>query len=774
MANPPQWQALEIQIPGKDVLKNVRELLETLVIFLDIAKTLLNVVKTFLQAIGNPIKALAKAIVLLIASLIETLRRTGLYAWFNFPNLRQDPKMLRISGGYTGFVQRFKGSLLDAKDLNRPQPIPGFMTGGFVLIVADVQGGPTKIISLIKILRRFFASNIPAPQYNSPVNLRVNPARNGFALISIAAATRDVFKGGKPPDSVLLRWDSDLSEPQTDPDGTPEGRVASQAVGALASIRQEFMPTNWLIERSTKPINEEVTGFDKPGLLFLESKTEARGRDGQQKTERSLVMDEFGQPAIIMEDYYTVETGKSILQSLSGGPRYLDETVKNDTFYYYRIRAYTGELKIQGTKIKWSKTDLQPDPRTAGRFELVYPGTDVVMGQASPIIRAMLPTIPADFDVEENVRRLFLLAYAFNFHLPTPVGKQVMVLQDNKLVPATDAGGYPIYTPIFDPDGNPTPPATDVLVGQGSISALSGILSGEFVPSTVNLTELGSAGPNKPKTSDGNTGDTVPWTSFLVRAQAAHNTSVYLDLLLSASVGLVETFRDLMQGPIPFPAYTQESLKQTTSVIKDAKTLEGLVFALTEVEPIYAPNADHEKDSPIRFTTSLDVSKTYSTAFYDRNVRKSVLVGVEFLKALGYQGRQPDWVRVSLAELIPFTTQILYKLLQKVQAILDAFEDLFDEIVRFIELIERKINALERFIKFLVMILNIIEQLSAGFYFLYASGLTGGVGEWASAIDSAQGEKPKSTADGGYTAGLCLAYLAPDITAIEAALKAIF
>ena len=772
MANPPQWQALEIQIPGKDVLKNVRELLETLVIFLDIAKTLLNVVKTFLQAIGNPIKALAKAIVLLITSLIETLRRTGLYAWFNFPNLRQDPKMLRISGGYPGFVGRFKGSLLDAKDLNRPQPIPGFMTGGFVLIVADVQG-PTKIISLIKILRRFFASNIPAPQYNSPVNIRVNPARNGVALISIAAATRDVFTGKKPPDSILLRWDSDLSEPQTDPDGTPEGRVASQAVGALASLRQEFMPTNWLIERSTKPINEEVTSFDQPGLFFLESKTEAIGRDGQQKTVRSLVTDEFGQPAIIMEDYYTVETGENILQFLSGGPRYLDEKVENDKFYYYRIRAYTGELKIKGTKIKWSKSDLQPDPRT-GRVELVYPGTDVVMGQASPIIRAMLPTIPADFDVEENVRRLFLLAYSLNFHLPTPVGKQVMVLQDNEPVPATDAGGYPIYTPIFDPDGNPIPPATDVLVGQGSISALSGILSGEFVPSTVNLTELGSAGPNKPQTSDVSTGATVPWTSFSVRAQAAHNTSVYLDLLLSASVGLVETFRDLMQGPIPFPAYTQESLKQTSSVIKDAKTLEELVFALTEVEQTYAPNADPETDSPLRFTTSLAVSKTYATAFSDRNVRKSVLVGVEFLKALGYQGRQPDWVRVSLAELIPFTTQILYKLLQKVQAILDAFEDLLDEIVRFIELIERKINALERFIKFLIMILNIIEQLSAGFYFLYASGLTGGVGEWMSAIDSAQGEKPKSTADGGYTAGLCLAYLAPNITAIETALKAIF
>ena len=64
--------------------------------------------------------------------------------------------------------------------------------------------------------------------------------------------------------------------------------------------------------------------------------------------------------------------------------------------------------------------------------------------------------------------------------------------------------------------------------------------------------------------------------------------------------------------------------------------------------------------------------------------------------------------------------------------------------------------------------------MSAGFYFLSATGLTNGISDWFNAIDTSVGDKPKSTADGGYTAGLCLAYLAPDVTPIETALDLIF
>jgi hypothetical protein len=116
---------------------------------------------------------------------------------------------------------------------------------------------------------------------------------------------------------------------------------------------------------------------------------------------------------------------------------------------------------------------------------------------------------------------------------------------------------------------------------------------------------------------------------------------------------------------------------------------------------------------------------------------------------------------------------MLYELLEKIQALLDAFKGILDEIKLFIDLLIRKINVLEEFIKFLISILDFIASLSIGFYFLSASGLTGGITDWFAAVDTATGEGPASGPQ-GYTGGLCLAYNAADVAAFSAAFSLIF
>src|SRR5579864_8635331 len=149
------WQSFAIQIPGQDLLEPVRAILEVLLIFLEILKTLLEVVKILLILFANVIIALVEALISLILTLFEALKRTGLYIWWDIPNLIIDPNLNRHFGGYTAFLQRFKGSCLDVRDPNRPQPISGATQSGFLLLVVDADV-PITLIRLIMILMYFF------------------------------------------------------------------------------------------------------------------------------------------------------------------------------------------------------------------------------------------------------------------------------------------------------------------------------------------------------------------------------------------------------------------------------------------------------------------------------------------------------------------------------------------------------------------------------------------------------------------------------------------
>ena len=169
------WKALQIKIPGKDLLEQVRSILETLLIFLEILKAILETISLFLIDFGNPLRALIEALLNLILQLFEALKRTGLFGYFDVPNPLKDPGFDRFKGGYKGFTQRFKASLFDSKDPFRPQPAPGINRSGFVIIVADAEA-VFGMLRLIKILLRFFGKDLLSPLYAAPANVKVFPA----------------------------------------------------------------------------------------------------------------------------------------------------------------------------------------------------------------------------------------------------------------------------------------------------------------------------------------------------------------------------------------------------------------------------------------------------------------------------------------------------------------------------------------------------------------------------------------------------------------------
>jgi hypothetical protein len=776
----PAWKSLAIQVPGKDLLKKARNILETLLVYLEVIKTFLETVKAFLKDFGNPLKTLLEALLNLINTLIEALKRTGIYALFDTPDLFLDPKLLRHAGGFQRFKLRWKGSLVDAQDFNRPQPIAGALKGGYVVIVADANG-PAKLIALVKILLRFFGQEFLKPKYQPPSNVRVVPVgEKGDPILAVTKVFKNQVK------ALAIEWSLPTNLPSADP--------AFQ--GLATELSQEFFPPKWLIERSAIPLNNEVrsdqigdpaeagqvTGTVMTGFI---NPRPAPGVPANKQIPRKVkVKDQNGDPFIKFQAYAVISPGNnpaSFFLGQLGTFRFIDTNVEVDKTYFYRVRAYSGNLSFAENasigSLSYPLTAITPNMNDGGTLYFEWPSKDpndpVIVGRPSPIVRGKVPKFNPKFDVVEVLRRLFLTAFSLNFHLPLPPATP---LKDALGHDVLDAQGYTVYKPQFAANGDPLPPLTTTDIGRNSLTTLAGALGSYTSVPVIDLDgQLGSvqyvANPATGQLPQ------MPWQLKRVRYAAARLAVKFAGVFLEVDSTLAENFRQLMQNNLPAGVPT------TGGTLTGLTTLEQVVFALTKVDFEQsavgkAASAALETDvfsTDVFGTSTVDqnTAATYGSAFSDPIVRKNVLRAVNYLLALGYQGVPPNWIQLSLLrDILPWSGQLLYDLLAKIQALYDAFKGVIEELKAFIELLIRKIDVLERFIQFLIEILNYIESLSAGFYFLSVTGLTGDVGQWFDALDVAQNEPPSGPS--GYTASITLAYLAVDVAAFEAAFSAIF
>lgn len=718
----PNWKSLSIQLPGQDLLEGARSGLEALVLYLEILKTLLETVKVFLVDFGNPIRALIEALIAQIEQLFEALKRTGVYAWYDVPDPTKDPNFNRFVGGFPAFVTRFKAGLYDPRDPNRPQPIPGFSTSGFTIIVADAES-IIGLLHLISVLVDFFGKKFLKPQYLAPANFKVLPVGDkGDPILSIVRLAQE------QPKSVVIEW----ALPPTTVPGDPG---FSDLFGQIAV---DFIPPRFLIEKSE--INPAVGEVDVSNLsdanaagqvvATLPTKFELRGKPGVPVKHKVRLTDEYHDPFFKFQKYIVIDPSHSAgtfwLGQL-GTFRYIDNDVELEKTYYYRVRAYSGSLKISGTTINFeTKTDVIE----SAPF-IPWPGTDPssppVMGKATPVAPIRIPTYPADFDVVENLNRLFQTAFSLNFHLQPP-----------KDVPLED----------FD-------------IGKGSLTSLaSPLTSFEAIPLVgpwaSSLTGVSAVQVTSKFQRDPATGKlpTMPWNTFMVTYNSARLATIVAGAMLQANSAVA--FKALMEGFYP---------KGTPNVDKlTATNISELIFEITGVQ-------DEEEAGQ---KAVQDAGDLYGDAYGNAKVRENVLAAVDFCKAFTLGGTPPDWIQISvLRDIIPWSGQLLYELLAKMQALLDAYSGVIDELKAFIDLIVRKIDTLEQFLEYLISILDFVLSLSLGFYILSVPETGGDTNEWASLIDNAGGTPPPS-GPGGYTGGVAFAYVGPDVGPYVAAFKLIF
>lgn len=735
------WKSFSVTIPGKELLDPIRQVLETLMIFLDILKTILETIKLFLIDFGNPIKALVEALIGLLIEIIESLRATGVYAYFDIPDPINDPNFARVSGGFSGFLERFKGSLYDTKDFNRPQPRDA-TTSGFVFLVCDAEN-IFLLIALIKALLRFFGKAFTSPRYEAPTDFKAIPVgAEGDPILAVAS----VFTKG-PIEAIQIQWSLPSTVASPDPG-------FSDVVSATVS---EFVPPNFLIERSTdiNPASQKIdigelgssesvglTEVDAPVLVDFKLASRFSKLDGTTVLARQVLRDEQYEPFIKFQKYIKVPVGSDVLGVLLGTFRYIDTDVEVGKIYYYRIRAYSGDLNvndsgtISGLPTSYGALKAGTAGNVKGRF-LEWPKSgseDIVMGKPSGIIRATVPPDLGDFDVYENLRRVFQTAFSLDFHLP-------MSLETPEGPP-----------PQFDAQGAPIPPTPANFVGKGSLTYAAGILA-NFQGQLLLDKVAGLDSPSQAFDDQALQGLSMPWQRFNVRRNSLRLTEGVASAMLQLGGGEVLTFRDLMRGPLPRgPINSQGNLSGKT-------TMEAIVFAFTE------PTDEEENNE--------QVLTTYVAAYEDVKLRQNLLVIINFLKNFTLGGVPPDWISINpLRDIIPWASQLLYDILDKIQALLDAFQGFLDEIIKFIENLERKIDALEKFIQFLLDILDFIEDLTFSVFLLAANGISGDASAWIAEIDAAQ--NAPTSGPGSYTAGIVLAYVLVDAGAIVTAFSLIF
>ncbi len=745
------WKTFQLQVPGKDALEPIREILEKLLIFLEVLKAILTTIQMFLVDFGNPLKALIEALIKLIEELFEALKKSGFFMYLDVPVSTEDPGFDKMRGGFVSFMTRFKNSLFDPKDFNRPQP-RGSNKGGFVLMVLEADDPWNLILAIIKFLA-FFGKGFSVPRFQAPENFKAIPVGDsGDPILAVAS----YFTEG-PIESIQLQWTLPSTQESADP-GLGD---------AIMKVWGEFVPPSFLIEKSTvNPMANRISAESDlngsgAGLVEYDRVTtfEVNG-EGTKFVKKEDLKDDAGEQVLKYEEYIKVGQTTQLMGAL-GKFRYIDNDVVADQDYYYRVRAYTGDLKIDESakKLDWSgslaKLDTTKHKRDFANNSKVatikWPAQDenspVVMGAPTGQVKARIPVDLGDFDLIAVLRALFKTAFSLDFHQQPRTGEV-----DGKVVQLAE----------FNSDGTPKTGSFARDIGRGLLVNNAGILAGlNWIPLIGMLTELESVGElHKPDETTGVI-PPAPWTNFNVIRMSARLADATASAMLDIGSSVLYAFRDLMRslpnGTIPF-----EPLQSLT-------TLEEVVFQLTATEDYIAREGEQ---AVIRGV--LDAVKAYLLGYDNAELRLNVQTAIIFIKNFTLGGVPPDWISVvPLRDIIPWAGEVLYDILELIRALLDAFQGILDEINNFIEALIRKIEALEAFIQFLIDMLNFIESLQIAFFLLSIPDIDGPITEWVREIDLAGGDKPIS-GQSGYSAGICLAYVAPNIDAFITAFEIIF
>lgn len=701
-----EWRALTVQVPGKDVLEPVRGVLEQLLILLDVLKAVLNTIKSFLIDFGNPLRILVESLIRIIEELFLSLKASGAFALYHVPNPTDDPNF-QDHTGYDRFAEVFKQSLFDTKDFNRPQPRAGSTKGGFVLMMVQADS-PYTLLARINTLLEFFSKKFTAPRFEAPRNVKAQPVDlEGTPLVSVASLFSE------RPEAIQLSWSLPTSAE------TPDTGF-SDLVSRVAS---EFVPPKFLVERSTvNPASQtiDISQIKAPSAAGRVefSRTVPVAGTSTSVSKREFLLDSYGELVVKFTESFVVDPGsvEGMLGQL-GTFRYVDRNIDPDTTYYYRVRALAGNLQLDDGQIAWG-SPKNSDGREIPRIEWPAPSDEeVVVGKPSGIVSARIPTPIPDFDVIENLRRVFLVAFSSDFH------RQIR--------------------------------GEDDLLGTGTLVNLAGPVGGkEFFDVQSRILRAAPTIVEAIAILESDSPISFPWEHILVRKQSGRLADSMASAMIQTGGTTLERFRSLMQS---VRSDLGGSLEEALAFVED--DVSTLDKASSYVQ-VYNSNAHREALSEVI---------TFLKSFTGGGITPD-WVSVNPLRDI------VPWAGQILYDLL----DKVQSLVDAFAGVNQEIKNFVDLLTRKVETLERTLEflvsilSLVESLKIGAYILVVPEvEGSAVEWVRTVDSASGSLPLAIGAVDPSAGNQPVR-GPGGYSGGVALAYVGSDIAAFRTAFSIIF
>jgi hypothetical protein len=659
------WNTLSVSVAPLKVLKPAfQAVLVTLQFVQSVLEKVLDLLKALAVFLTNPLTAVFALLLASIRLIINQLKATGLSMLVVTPDFNRGsmPAILAsVSGAYPGFEKKVVKKFHDSADIFRPS----YPDGSSVAMVVFYIGvdSPGDLIGQINALMAFFRDrNItPGTLLPAPVNLKVSTiAKSDDPLaVTVDATTKLVnfFKDISSADyqpALMLQWSM--------PD-SPGAANAPGFLNPLISLYSSYKFPHFIIERSELPTGKQLT---------TKVQSETGGSDIEQKQKDFGVPSNSAEQIIRDSDGRTVfrffdsrrrmDTSTNILGFLSNTYEFKDDTVEAGKKYFYRVRAFYGS---PDTYLDASESDFNSDNSGLIRIDqnrpFVFYGNGVTMGRPSSVVKGYAP---------------FPLGGGWNPYVDLYNATMVGVLLNFDLPPSS----------VTD-----SPAIKDKKTGWGTLSLIGGVIA-TYKAVLKNSNSLKN--------------------SKLVKAAVRKLTNAVLNGIITN----VKTNNDLKSQYNVLRSKVEATLNTDVTWTFPTYSIGDLNGGMSASTAVVINNYLLQESKYVDGATTLDgpypLVSWQAQDVSNFSVSERTLLAAFLNSAysgLGVVTGYLHWYSVTLGDLFPAFISFIYDLEQFISAVLKAYKNILEDIIKTVENVINKIKQLEKAVRAIIALIDLLS-----------------------------------------------------------------
>jgi hypothetical protein len=436
-----QWSTLSIHFdPFAPLVPPLQAALQILETVQAILEALLDLIRAFLLGLLSPIFALIALLLAAVRAIINQIASTGFAVLLVHPNFdAQDINAVfgSVSGSYPAFQSKVFSKFYDTSDAFRPTYPPGSAVAMLILYIGvDTPGDLlTQLFALLNFLKYpKVLTGLPAP-----VEVTVSPVfESGDVVDQFADLFGSIGSGPKSyANQLVLQWRMPNS---------PLGVNQPSFISHLTGFFTQFRFPQFVVERSTTSTGENIPVQPQSGasnaanqaIMSLYNFPSPSGLVDLREQDGGAVYRNFATKIDV--------SGATLGEGFATGTyKFIDKdpALVPGVEYYYRVRAYFGNpaawLGTSATGLSGAPADAQGEAGTiqsivnqyaqpnnslirySGNRVFINYGDGVIMGRASPIVKAIIPHSwpdAANFNPYQNINDAIQAAVLLNFDLP--------------------------------------------------------------------------------------------------------------------------------------------------------------------------------------------------------------------------------------------------------------------------------------------------------------------------------------------------------------------